>query len=370
MKITKISVLAVVCLLVCSLTVGAAWTQKRLTNNVGNSTYADIAVNGSNVYVVWEDNTAGNYEIYFKKSTDNGATWQTNKRLTSNSGSSCSPAIAVNGSNVYVVWEDDTPGDRKIFFRKSADGGATWQAIKQLKSNIYNQQNPDIAVYGSNIYVIYLENISGQEIMFLKSYDGGANWGAFAQLVYDIDTVQIGLAVNGLNVYVVYKDSEKIYFLKSGDGGMTWKPKQNISNSTGGTDNPNIGVSGSNVYVVFVDNSPGNCEIFLKKSADAGATWQVAKRISRNTGWSRYPAVAARSSNVCVAWEDDMPGNNEIFFRKSADGGATWQTKMRLTFNQGSSEFPEIAVSASNIYVVWDDSSPGNWEIYLKYLPL
>ena len=39
-----------------------------------------------------------------------GITWSTKKRLTNNEGGSGSPAIAVDGSNVYVVWCDDTPG--------------------------------------------------------------------------------------------------------------------------------------------------------------------------------------------------------------------------------------------------------------------
>src|SRR4030043_1036144 len=123
----------VILLLFSAIAYGDTWTTgKRLTNNAGSSSYPAIAVDGSNIYVVWEDNTPGNLEIYFKKSDDGGATWTTNKRLTNNAGYSVVPAIAVDGSNIYVVWADDTPGNLEIYFKKSVDGGATWATNKRL----------------------------------------------------------------------------------------------------------------------------------------------------------------------------------------------------------------------------------------------
>mgnify|MGYP001596614348 CR=1 FL=1 len=49
----------------------------------------------ANIHVVWVDNTPENSEIYFKTSADNGATWSANKRLTNNTGASSYPSIAV-----------------------------------------------------------------------------------------------------------------------------------------------------------------------------------------------------------------------------------------------------------------------------------
>jgi hypothetical protein len=72
----------------------------------------------ANIYVVWDDNTSGNWEIYFKNSDNGGATWIT-KRLTNNAGMSFFPAIAVDGPNIYVSWEDYTSGNSEIYFKKS-----------------------------------------------------------------------------------------------------------------------------------------------------------------------------------------------------------------------------------------------------------
>ena len=111
------------------------WITQRLTHNGGGSAYPQIAVDGLNIYVVWQDNTlGGNPEIYFKRSVDGGASWTT-KALTNNAGVSVNPTIAVDGQNIYVVWDDDTSGNSEIYFKKSVDRGVTWKAEKNLSNN-------------------------------------------------------------------------------------------------------------------------------------------------------------------------------------------------------------------------------------------
>ena len=72
-----------------------------------------------NVHVIWNDLTPGNFEIYYKKSLNGGTTWSGIARLTWNSGSSYSPDIAIDdNSDIHIVWHDDTPGDYEIYYRK------------------------------------------------------------------------------------------------------------------------------------------------------------------------------------------------------------------------------------------------------------
>jgi hypothetical protein len=75
-------------------------------------------VSGNNVYVTWTDDTPGNPEIFFKRSTDRGHDFDGTKNLSNNGGESLHSQIAVSGNNVYVVWEDNTPGNFDIFFRR------------------------------------------------------------------------------------------------------------------------------------------------------------------------------------------------------------------------------------------------------------
>ena len=54
------------------------------------------------------------------------------------------PSIAVSG-NVYVVWKDNTPGNDEVFYRRSTDGGATFGSTVNLSNTraiaIYDLNN-------------------------------------------------------------------------------------------------------------------------------------------------------------------------------------------------------------------------------------
>ena len=60
----------------------------------------------------------------FKKSTDGGANFGATINLSNNGGFSANPVVATSGNNVYVVWEDDTPGNSESGSRRSTDGGS------------------------------------------------------------------------------------------------------------------------------------------------------------------------------------------------------------------------------------------------------
>ena len=360
-------------LLFSAMAYGDTWTKnKRLTWNAGESAVSAIAVDGSNIYVLWCDNTPGNYEIYFKKSDDGGVTWTKSKRLTWNAGDSWYPATAVDGQNIYVVWYDNTPGNYQIYFKKSDDGGTTWTKSKRLTWNAGDSYGAKIAVDGSNIGVVWSNNTPGNyEIYFKRSDDGGTTWTPNKRLTNNAGTsAGTDIAVDGSNIYVVRQDNTpgnlEIYFKKSDDGGTTWTTNKRLTWSDSSSAVPAIAVDGSNIYVVWQDTESGNDVIYFKKSDDGGVTWTANKRLTNTAGGSYDPAIAVDGPNIYVAWDDDTPGNYEIYFKKSDDGGTTWTTSKRLTWNAGDSYVPKIAVDGPNIYVVWEDNTPGNYEIYFK----
>ena len=70
---------------------------------------------------------------------------------------------------------------------------------------------------------------------------------------------------------------------------------------------------------------------------------------------------------IHLVWSDNTPGNYDIDYKKSADGGTTWSGVQRLTWNSGDSRVPSMAVDSSHIvHLVWMDLTPGNYEIYYK----
>ncbi|UCG70137.1 MAG: exo-alpha-sialidase [Thermoplasmata archaeon] len=81
-----------------------------------------IAMNNSGyVYVAWRDKRNDNEDIYFANSTDGGNTFNTNQMINDDIGSSYQrfPSLALRNITVYVVWQDDRTGNWDVFFSRS-----------------------------------------------------------------------------------------------------------------------------------------------------------------------------------------------------------------------------------------------------------
>ena len=97
---------------------GSMFTEpiKNLSSNTGISFQSKIATSGGNVHVVWQDETSGNGDILYRRSTDDGRPFPNIiKNLSSNAAQSINPAVAVSGNNLHVIWADRTPGNFDIF---------------------------------------------------------------------------------------------------------------------------------------------------------------------------------------------------------------------------------------------------------------
>jgi hypothetical protein len=358
----------------------AGWTTaKRLTWTSGVSSNPAIAVDPSgNLHVVWDDDTPGYGDIYYKRSTDGGTSWTPSQRLTWNSGTSQTPVIAADPSgHLHVIWSDNTGGIPNLFYRRSTDGGVSWTASQRLTWLSSSSLVPAIAAdLSGNLHVVWFCAAAGNwEIYYKKSTDGGTSWTPSQRLTWNSGvSFYPVISVDSLhNPYVAWFDDTsgnfEICFRMSSDGGTTWRSAKRLSQTSGKSEDPAIAVAASgHLHLVWQDDTPGNSEIYYEMGSDGGANWTTAKRITWTSGSSNYPSMAIDSSgNPHIVWMDNTSGDDEIYYRDSLDGGANWEPSQRLTWTSGWSGWPEIAVdSFGNLHVVWRDSMPGNLEIYYK----
>jgi hypothetical protein len=176
----------------------------------------DIAVLGNSVYIVWVNYVPGNYDIFFRSSTDSGASFSDAIELTTIAGLSDLPHVVVSDSSIHVLWDDYNLAEGlDVFIRTSTDNGATFGNAINLNRNTGYSTGIPIAISGSNVYTV--SSIGNIDIFFRSSTDGGAS---FSKAV-------------------------------------------NLSNNPAGSSDPSIALSGDNVYVVWEDYSPGNADIFF-----------------------------------------------------------------------------------------------------------
>jgi predicted neuraminidase len=361
----------------------ADWTPaQRLTWNSGESYYPTIAVDfASNVHVVWNDSTPGNNEIYYVKSTDGGVTWTSGKRLSWTAGESKCPVVAADISgNIHVFWEDDTPGNREIYYKKSTDGGVTWTSSKRLSwtagQSLEFSESGVAADSLGKLHVVWEDNTAvNTEIFYKRSTDGGANWTKNKRLTWTSSFSRwpdIAVDSSG-NLHVFWTDytpgNGEVYYKKSTDGGNTWTSAQNLSWNSGNSWAATMALDSSdNLHLFWSDNTPGNYEIYYRKSMDGGATWTTRRRLTWTSGLSWDPKIVIDSFDYLhMVWADDTRWDWDIYYKKSLDEGATWTIGQRLTLSESDSCNSEIAVdSSANLHVVWNDNAPGNAEIYYR----
>ena len=280
-----------------------------LSNNIGFSSWPSVFSNGNNtIYVGWEDNSTGNYELLFTKSTDGGTTFSDPINLSSNNGTSEDGTITELNGTVYVGLSDNSTGNYEILLAKSADGGTTFTDPINLSNNTVESADPVIK----------------------SSKD---------------------------NLYVVWSEVDDIFFTRSKDGVKFDKPI-NLSNTNGTSFTPRLAVSGNNnLSVVWEDQTPGYSDVFFSKSTDSGATFSDPINISNSTYDSYSQDIGTQiNGDLYVAWNEILPDFSDIFFAKSTDGGVTFDKPINLSNSNGSTSYdPTIAVSEDNdlLYIGW-----------------
>lgn len=352
---------------------------QRMTNTGEDSAYAVQVSEGNNVHVAWREGDS----VQYRKNTNNGAAGSWGGIQTLSGGGEIPDSswrrpidIAVSGSYVYVAmqWRYSSSDDMEIWFRRSTDSGATWGAWTRLTNNLGDSARPCLAASGANVYLLWQDDNPGNwEIFFKRSTDYGVTWGAALRLSYSAGSNHYPcMCAAGPYVYVAWEDNNpgnfEIYFKGSGNYGASFGPIWRVTYNTGFSWCPNIACdqTGQYVYLVWSDNNPGNYEIFFKRNTAYGTAggWSGPLRICYTGGWSEHPDVDAINAVVDVVWVDTNPGNYEIFGKYSTTHAASFGTVARWTYNAGDSRFPRV--SSNDWSIVWTDNNPGNNEIFYK----
>jgi hypothetical protein len=131
--------------------------------------------------------------------------------------------------------------------------------------------------------------------------------------------------------------------------------------------NPEVSSEGNNIYVVWQgDSQSGNQDILMRKSDDNGKTFGDVINVSNDRAGSGNPEINVNSSNVYVVWDGTTPGNNEIFFRKSINNGSNFDRVRNLSNDGGVSYEPKVVLDKKGIEVYWRDYRNGHEDVLVK----
>ena len=248
-----------------------SWSaDEKLTSNPSDPGIPSLAVSGNNIHIVWHDLRDGNWEIYYKHSTDNGLTWQPDVRLTNDVSVSERASIAVMGEQVYVVWQDERDNDKEIYFKISTDNGVNWSGDIRLTNSVGESEAPTLAVEESNINVVWSDSRNGignGEMYFKKSTDAGLNWSEDIRITNTPSASgRASIAVSSNFVHISWNEVWEIYYTRSTDTEVSWETETRITNNTSDSENSFVVTSDSAVHLIWQDNPANNDDIYYKRN--------------------------------------------------------------------------------------------------------
>jgi hypothetical protein len=188
-----------------SAATGVALLRDAITSDDG---YPDLAPSIAAVYVEGVGVADANYlhvvfysrcaadpsheEVWYIRSTNDGDNWSAPVNISNTTGySSQAPCVAATGSYVYVVWQEEDPGDGRfrIKFRRSTNHGVTWGSDEVISDDLMAELDhneppecftPSIACYDEFVYVVCQSGWDSPNtwyaVGFMMSDDHGATW--------------------------------------------------------------------------------------------------------------------------------------------------------------------------------------------------
>jgi len=284
----------------------ADWPLQNITNNINDQVEPEIATDSAGrAHAVWTDDREGNAEIFYKRSDDGGATWNetTLRKIRSDGlgGGAWNPEITVdNLGYLHVVWEDSRSSDlyKQIFYKRSEDGGATWIAEKQRSpaSAFTNYKYPAIASYAGNIHIAWRSSYAKDGIFL-------------SQIRYDV----------------------------SHDNGQTWVfPFSALIGQAGGTTDdhttlfaPSLSVYAENVHIAWGQGKTSDWSLYYRRDWSNGIFWPAPARSIFDAGYLPHPSVTASSANDVHIVFENWP--TDLLYMESNDNGNAFSSPSNLT---------------------------------------
>jgi hypothetical protein len=94
----------------------------------------------------------------------------------------------------------------------------------------------------------------------------------------------------------------------------------------------------------------------------SASSFGTIKNLSNSIGTSSSSQIAVSNSNVFVVWSESVSGNNEIFFAGSSDNGTNFSDPKKISNSSDSSTSPQIAASEDIVYIAWREASTSSTE--------
>lgn len=385
-------------------------SEMNLTNDTCRSTAPfffqhSIVAAGTNIHVVYQDGPGPFGNVQYRRSRSGGLSWDIPKALTNVPSGIEYPSIALSGNTLHVVYQThefavppDTTGE--IMYRRSTDGGETWESPIRLTQDTYESGIPDVAADNDEVLVVWTDIRTGYQVRYTRSTDGGLHWSADALLsppsgehgAASIAVSDSAFHLSWWKTSAIAGENECFHRRLVKRTGV-WDQEQCVSAPEFlKPHNPTIAANGSHVYMVWTDALFGIDQLYLVHSSDWGVHWSNAVRVTHPpNNWPEMAGyyhqelgtIQCSHRTVDVIWKEnrDRTGTQhvwEIYHNVSVDHGESWGTSderwttslTNATFQYGLAvQDSETNPDSVDVHMIWTDHRNGDvqGEVYYAH---
>jgi len=348
------------------------------TDSLADGKPATVSDSSGNIWVAWHAGEAGSRDIYIGKLTDGAESFGTSTQLTSDASDEYNPAIAVDSSDkLYVTWQGNNRGNWDIYFSTSTNG-TDWATATRITDSNDNQLNCAIAVDSSSpkkVYITWQDDRNVNEDIYVADSTNSFLSKTTAQVTSNSsDQTEPKIVTDSSNIaYIVWTDSrngtQDIYGAASNSG-----PWSNVAIVTGSADQSDAVIaaeeSGSTLHLLWVNNSAGDRNIFYASCSGGLQAISGSSVIDDSSGADQYePSIAVTGSTgdslkVFACWRDERNTDTDLYFVQTGSGNGTniFVGDDDTAAAQSSSV---VGIDASGYpYLAWTDSRNTSADIY------
>ncbi|MBT3269845.1 hypothetical protein HN371_22050 [Candidatus Poribacteria bacterium] len=279
--------------------------------------------------------------------------------------------LCARGSEVVVVWSDARLGDRRLFWRRSPDFGATWEPEALVTSAAPMSTQPTITCDEDHLYLAWIRGDGAAAELRFSRFDG-VGWTTAVSVASDVPAASPDIAVTHAfprAVGIAYErtgTTTQAVLAFSADDGDTWTNPEPVARAAGVADasaRPAITGAGELFYLAWQDFREATPHIYF---TTRGPALVGSERRLSQVGGSGAPSLSARGRRVIAAWES-KPGLDgpDIYASVSENEGFGWEVPTALTSSAPQSAQPTTLILDDAAYVAWQDGSHGAFEAFL-----
>ncbi len=304
---------------------GATWSADRwLSDNAREFSGPCIATAGPDVHLVWTGLQNDTLRVYHKRSPDYGMSWGADVALSTDRDASAFGSVCALDLLVHVAWyAAPTGAGGEVFYRRSTDRGLTWQPQVQLTGGSVGTGLlcPQIAASEELVHIASTHRpVDRQEAVYLRSPNRGESWGA-AHRVFSTPGEDVGratVAADGENVHfaatLVDSGTTRVHYAVSTNGGLDWDVPGRLSD-TGPSAGVSLALAGNSVYAFWQDSRDGNQEVYFKRNP----TGNIGIEEMTNTELQATKAGPTMVRGVLLlsplGTRSELPGRNSVMSR-------------------------------------------------------